>query len=113
MNDIKEFYRSYLHATEEIITALKEDDYNKVDELLNLREKLLQELEADGFEKEALSEEIDLNSILALEKNLKNIIKGKETEIEQRLSNLAKSKRATSLYYNADNGSATVFNKTI
>jgi len=113
MNNVKDFYNEYINVTEEIITALKEDDYNKIDELLNHRDKLLQELTAHGFKKEELSNEIAQDKIMVLEQTIKNIIKDKKTEIEKRLRNLAKSKRANSVYYNVNNSRAIVFNKTI
>ena len=113
MDNIKHFYEEYKLATESILAALRDDDFNRMDILLDQRERLLQSIECQNLNKEMLSDEAALNSIQELEYNIIKILEDKKADITRMLGNVAKSRKANSLYYNTSSVGSIVFNKKI
>lgn len=95
---IYEFCSEYKRATENLISAAKEEDFDKIDELLALRQQLMEKLSNEDYEKSLLNQALKDNGIWELEKCLRELLEGLKSRYANSIMNIEKNKRANQVY---------------
>lgn len=98
---IDEFCREYKKITEELFKSAEKDEFDRMDELLSLRQILLDKLSKEGFDKPSLADELSNQGIVEMELKLKKLLEEKKSSFAGSISNIEKNKKANQTYNTA------------
>ena len=104
-----EEYKKY---TIELITCLEKEDYDSLEDFLNKRQQILDELSNLSYTKEEFSKVSEELELLVYQKKLNDLMVEKRDKVKQEINRLAQSKNANNMYNKSGYG-AKVFSKKI
>lgn len=114
MTVIDEFCREYKKITEELLSSAEKEDFDRMDELLSSRQKLMEGLSRESYDKPSLADALKAQEIAELELRLTRLLEEKKNSIINSISNIEKNKKAAQTYNMTSlNGSQSIISKKI
>ncbi|MFC0905622.1 hypothetical protein ACFHWD_13075 [Clostridium sp. MT-14] len=109
---VEEILNDYKKCTEDIVNALKKDDFDYLQDKIKIRQCILNELISDNHikvESKKVYKELNISEI---ENEAGRLMKEKALFIKGKLNNISRNKTASSAYGNVGSG-AKIFSKKI
>ena len=104
--EIYECLNNYKEITLQLISKVNED--NDINELLDQRAKILDEIRKINFSKDEMNESIEVISVFELDKKLETLLKKKKAEVKKQIDIIRKNREARKKY-NEINGNLKIF----
>ncbi|NSA61129.1 flagellar protein FliT [Clostridium beijerinckii] len=104
--ELYEYLDNYKEMTLQLISKVNED--NDINELLDQRAKILDEIKKINFYKEEINENKEVISIFELDKKLEILLKKKKAEVKKQIDIIRKNREARKKY-NGINGNLKIF----
>lgn len=99
--ELKHKLEEYRNTTLELIEALEKEEFNSLQQLLNKRQALIEEISTLNYSQEEFKEACDFFNILKLQYKLNSLMKEKQIEIKEKINNNMKEKNANKAYNSA------------
>ncbi|MFU0784412.1 hypothetical protein [Clostridium sp.] len=109
---IEEMLIDYKYCTIEIIEILKKDEFHRLENIMEKRQCILEELISDSSKKDEIKALYKKLNIENIENEARSVMKKKSIIIKRKLECIAKNKSAANAYGNKIR-SAKIFSKKI
>lgn len=113
MDDLKNAMHGYMKLTQEIDTSLENDDYDKLDELLDKREDIISNVNTLKYSNEEFKNVYEEIGLAAIEEKLKNTFTRKHAELKSNLNAVTKGRNVNKIYSKKFDVDAIFFNKKL
>lgn len=110
LRKILESYRTY---SLELIYSLEKEDYDILEELLNKRQVVIEEINNIQYTKEEFSKIAEELQILVYQKRLSDLMIKKRGKVKEEINRMSNAKNANYSYNSRLYNSPKIFNKTI
>lgn len=110
--NIEKILEDYKNCTIDIINMLKIDDITLLNDKMNKRQCILDEIILDKDSKDEVKEAYEKLNIIEIENEVKNLMRTKALLLKKKLNAVSKNKIAVNAYGNVGN-SAKIFSKKI
>lgn len=111
-NELVKALEEYRKYTIELIKCLEKEDYDSLEDFLNKRQQILDELSNSHYTKEEFSKVSEELELLVYHKKLSDLMIDKRDKVKQDINRLVQSKNANNMYNKSGYG-AKVFSKKI
>lgn len=110
--ELRKALEEYKKYTIELISCLEKEEYDSLEDFLNKRQQILDELSNSNYTKEQFSNVSEELELLVYQKKLNDLMVEKRDKVKQDINRLVQSKNANNVY-NKNVYGAKVFSKKI
>jgi hypothetical protein len=111
---IEDFCIKYKSITEKIFLAAEKEDFDKITELLEGRQQLMNNLSIESYNKSSFASALKKTSIIEMEEKLNNLLNEKKKSFAEGIINIEKNKKANEVYNMAYlNGNKSILSKRV
>lgn len=110
---LREKLLQYKNLTEELITAVNNEEPDAIDGLFQKRQYIIDEIDASGYNGDEFRRIAEEFQLLNKSKQLEDAIYKKKDEMRENLRKLKERKVANKSYYNSSNSIKSFFNTRI
>ena len=113
MRELLEEMIQFKKVTIEVLGAVQQDQFSKLDDLLDSRQKVIENMEKLQYTTEEFTNICNELDILNIQKELLELMKQKKEETKQELTKIQLTKNANDNYNKSFYTNASMFNKQI
>lgn len=113
MEKIDEYLKDFSDSSENIIDALKKEEYADMEDLLSKRGEILDKIKKLPLTKEQFKECFDKYNVYSSENKIINMIEGRKSQVRDKIRNLNKNKKANVSYNMSKINKINIFSKKV
>ena len=113
MEVLKEYLKEFKEITLKLIEALNQEDYDRLDQLINKRQAITENINKISYSKEDFKNILKELRILECDKKFGALMKMKKEEYKKEMQKYVLKRNASTVYNKDVYGGSTVFSKKI